>query len=117
MVFSDGAAATRAQVANLAMDRNIPLVVLHDTEKVWHYKWDRLNIGSPYKRFDFRSCEKEQKATTILTNSKSELVDEWIIEGHDRIIQAYSSPTQPIVQIVYPGDSKALKSKSAAAQK
>ena len=111
LVFSDGAAATRYLVGNLAMERDVPVVVLHDSEQVWYYKWYKLNIGSSYSRFDFRSTEKGQKVTTVLVNSKADIVDKWVVDEHDRIIQAFSSPSQPIIQIVYPGDTEAANDK------
>ncbi len=101
LVFSDGLAQTRCLVANQAMQRNVPLVVLHDTEKIWYYRWNLLDIPSGYSRFDFRCRTGVHKVTTVLTNHDANIIDQWSIPEHDRILQAYSSPCQPIVQIVY----------------
>jgi len=38
LVFSDGVPQTRSMIANLAMRKGIPFVVLHDAEKVWDYR-------------------------------------------------------------------------------
>jgi hypothetical protein len=106
LVFSDGAAHTRCSVANMAMQRNVPLVVLHDAEKVWYYQWNLLRIPVNYRRFDFRCKKSEGKVTTVLTNQNDDLVESWEVDEHERIIQAYSSPTQPVIQFKYAGDMK-----------
>ena len=101
LVFSDGAAQTRSLVANLAMERNVPWVVLHDAEKIWYYRWNLLNIPSNYTRFNFRHREGCQKVTTILANNHAPVLEHLVIAEHDRILQAYSSPSQPVFQINY----------------
>ncbi|MHC4623894.1 MAG: hypothetical protein ACYS4W_08325 [Planctomycetota bacterium] len=101
LVFSDGAAQTRSLAANLAMERNVPWVVLHDAEKVWYYRWNLLEIPFNYKRFNFRHRKGCQKVTTILTNNHASVLEEWVIAEHDRILQAYSSPSQPVFHLNY----------------
>ncbi len=105
LVFSDGAAQTRCLVANLAMERNVPVVVLHDAEKIWYYKWNQLEIPSNYSRFDFRCKKGAQKVTTVIVNNNAELVDRWDVAEQERIIQSYSSPSQPVFQFIYSGDT------------
>lgn len=99
LVFSDGAAKTRSLAANLAMERNVPVVVLHDAEKVWYYGWNLLNIPATYARFNFRHREGQNKVTTVLTNSDQAVLEGWTIPDHDRILQAYSSPRQPVIEL------------------
>ncbi len=106
LVFSDGLAQTRCLVANMAMQRKVPIVVLHDAEKVWYYRWNLLDIPSSYSRFDFRCRTGVHKVTTVLTNHDANIIEQWSVHEHDRILQAYSSPGQPIVQIVYNNLSK-----------
>ncbi len=101
LVFSDGAAETRCLVANLAMKRNVPVVVLHDTEKVWHYQWNLLSIPANYARFNFRHQKGMNKVTTILANANQSILEQWDIPDHDRILQIYSSPRQPVIQLRY----------------
>lgn len=105
LVFSDGLAQTRCLVANLAMERNVPIVVLHDAEKIWYYRWNLLNIPANYSRFDF-SCQLGiRKVTAVLTNQDANIIEKLNIPGHDRILLAYSSPSQPIIQIAYRGNA------------
>ncbi|MHC4618642.1 MAG: hypothetical protein ACYTEQ_12920 [Planctomycetota bacterium] len=101
LVFSDGAAQTRSLAANLAMERNVPWVVLHDTEKVWYYRWNLLEIPLNYSRFNFRHRRGCQKVTTILANDHASVLEEWVIAEHDRILLAYSSPSQPVFHLDY----------------
>lgn len=101
LVFSDGTAETRCLVANLAMERNVPMVVLHDTEKVWYYRWNLLSIPANYGRFNFRHRRGVNKVTTILANINQSILEQWDIPDHDRILQAYSSPCQPVIQFRY----------------
>ena len=105
LVFSDGMTNTRCLVANLAMARNVPMVVLHDAEKIWYYRWNLLNIPADYRRFDFRGKQGAKKVTTILTNRDADIVDGWDVPGHERILQTYSSPSQPIIQFIHHGDT------------
>jgi len=100
LVFSDGSNQTRNLVANMAMQRNVPLVVLHDAEKIWYYKWNLLDIPVNYCRFDFRHKKGVKKVTTVLANKLVDVIEKWEIPEHDRILQAYSSPRQPVFQIV-----------------
>ncbi len=104
LVFSDGKADTRVLVANLAMQKNVPVVVLHDAEKIWYYRWDQLCIGANYRRYDFQCQHGLCKVTSVITNINAELVDRLVIPEHNRIMQAYSSPSQPIIRFTYPGD-------------
>ncbi len=108
LVFSDGAAETRCLVANLAMERNVPVIVLHDVEKVWYYQWNLLSIPANYGRFNFRHRKGANKVTTILANSNQSILEQWSIPEHDRILQAYSSPCQPVIELRYDqvGDSR-----------
>ena len=99
LVFSDGAVKTRCLVANLAMERNVPVVVLHDAEKVWFYQWNLLRIPADYARFNFRHQGGVNKVTSILTNSNQNILEQWDIPDHDRILLAYSSPSQPVVEL------------------
>ena len=99
LVFSDGAAQTRCLVANLAMIRNVPVVILHDAEKVWYYRWNLLNIPANYSRFNFRYQKGFNKVTTVLTNSNQSILEHWEVPDHDRILQAYSSPCQPVIEL------------------
>jgi hypothetical protein len=99
LVFSDGAAETRCLAANLAMERNVPIVVLHDAEKVWHYQWNLLSIPANYARFNFRHRKGVNKVTSILANANQSIIEQWDIPDHDRILQAYSSPCQPVVEL------------------
>jgi len=101
LVFSDGAAETRCLAANLAMERNVPVVVLHDAEKVWNYQWNLLSIPANYARFNFRHRKGVNKVTTILANANQNILRQWDIPDHDRILQTYSSPCQPIIQLRY----------------
>jgi len=101
LVFSDGCEMTRHIVANLAMERDIPFVVLHDTEKIWYYRWNLLDIPTKYSRFDFRSREGVGKVTTIFTNKFASILEQWLIPEHDRILQVCGSPTQPLIQLDY----------------
>ena len=101
LVFSDGAHQTRHLAANMAMERNVPLVVLHDVEKIWYYKWHLLDIPANYLRFDFRHQKGAKKVTTVLSNKLVDVIERWKIAEHDRIMQCYSSPRQPIFQIPY----------------
>jgi len=105
LVFSDGLAQTRCLVANMAMKRNTPVVVLHDAEKIWYYQWNLLNIPNNYSRFDFRCRSGIRKVTSILINHNAEIIEKTDIPGHDRVILAYSSPTQPIIQIPLRGST------------
>ena len=104
LVFSDGSPATRYLVANQAMRRNVPFVVLHDAEKVWYYRWNLLEIPEQYYRFNFRRREGSPKTTTILSNTGDEVIDKWEITGHDRVLHAYSGPQQPIVEVILTKD-------------
>lgn len=99
LVFSDGAAGTRCLVANLAMERNVPVVMLHDAEKVWHYRWNLLRIPPDYARFDFRHKKGGNKVTSILAKNNRNILEQWDIPDHDRILLAYSSPSQPVVEL------------------
>lgn len=101
LVFSDGLATTRCLVANMAMERNVPLVLLHDAEKIWYYQWNLLNIPADYSRFDFRNQQGSCKVTTVLANDSQNILEQWEIDGHERILQAYSTPNQPVFQIRY----------------
>jgi len=101
LVFSDGAPKTRCLVANLAMERNVPVVVLHDTEKVWHYQWNLLCIPADYARFNFRHRKDANKVTSILANANHNILRQLDIPDHDRIVQTYSSPCQPVIQLRY----------------
>ncbi len=101
LVFSDGAHQMRHLAANMAMERNVPLVVLHDAEKIWYYKWNLLDIPVNYCRFDFRHQKGAKKVTTILANKQMDVIEKWKIPEHDRILLVYSSPRQPIFQIPY----------------
>jgi len=101
LVFSDGAAETRCLVANLAMERNVPMVILHDTEKIWYYKWNLLSIPANYSRFNFCYRKGANKVTTILTNNNQSILEQWEILDYDRILQSYSSPCQPVIQFQY----------------
>ena len=105
LVFSDGLAETRCLVANLAMERNIPIIVLHDAEKIWYYRWNLLDIPDNYCRFNFRCQTGAQKVTTVLANCDARIIEQWNIPEHDIILQAYSSPRQPLIQIVYHNSS------------
>jgi hypothetical protein len=115
LVFSDGLAETRCRVANMAMQRKIPLVVLHDTEKICYYGWNMLQIPVEYFRFDFRRCGESSKVTTILTNRYIREVNNWEISEHERIIQAYLSPLQPVVQMDFKGNVRMLALKGIGA--
>ena len=99
LFFSDGAAETRCLAANLAMERNVPVVVLHDAEKVWYYQWNLLSIPANYARFNFRHRKGANKVTTILANRNQSILEQWDIPDHDRILQAYSSPCQPVIEL------------------
>jgi hypothetical protein len=101
LVFSDGAQQSRCLAANIAMERNVPLVVLHDAEKIWYYKWNLLDIPANYRRFDFRHQKGVRKVTTLLANRQTDIVEKWNVAEHDRVLQAYSSQQQPILQIPY----------------
>ncbi|MCP4607606.1 MAG: hypothetical protein GY845_02665 [Planctomycetes bacterium] len=101
LVFSDGAAQTRTLVANLAMERNVPVVILHDAEKVWHYQWNLLRIPANYARFNFRHRKDANKVTSILANANQNILRQADIPDHDRILQTYSSPCQPVIQLRY----------------
>ncbi len=115
LVFSDGMAETRCQVANLAMQRKVPIVVLHDTEKIYYYRWDLLEIPVKYFRFDFRRCGESGKVTTILTNRYIREINNWVIPEHERIVQAYLSPLQPVVQLDFKGNVRMLAFKGIGA--
>ncbi|MGD9109448.1 MAG: hypothetical protein PVG93_00775 [Phycisphaerales bacterium] len=104
LVFSDGEAQTRCLVASMAMERDVPVVVLHDAEKIWYYGWNLLNIPINYSRFDFRCKKGGRKVTAVLANRNIDLIDDWVIPGHERIILSYSSPHQPVFQFIYSGD-------------
>jgi hypothetical protein len=106
LVFSDGACETRCLIANLAMERNVPLVLLHDAEKINYYKWNLLDIPENYARFDYRSNHGAKKVTSILANDQIELIEKWAIPEHDRIVQVYTSPRQPMFHLKY---SKLIK--------
>lgn len=108
LVFSDGAAETRCLVANMAIKRDVPVVVLHDAEKIWYYGWNLLNIPVNYSRFDFRCKNGSRKVTAVLVNRNMDLIDDWVVPEHERIIQSYSSPYQPVFQFTYCGDAEAL---------
>jgi hypothetical protein len=101
LVFSDGAAVTRCLIANMAMERNVPVVVLHDVEQVWYYSWNLLNIPASYARFNFRHREGMNKVTTVLTDRHQADLERWMVADHDRILQAYSSPGQPVIEVQY----------------
>ena len=101
LVFSDGLSTTRCLVANMAMERNVPLVLLHDAEKIWYYQWNLLDIPANYSRFDFRHQQGSRKVTTVLTNDSRHIPQQWDIVDHERILQAYSSPSQPVFQLLY----------------
>jgi len=101
LVLSDGAARTRVLAANLAMERNVPWLVLHDTEKVWYYRWDQLKIPASYSRFNFCHRKGAKKVTTVLANEHSDILEGWEIPEHERVLQAYSSPSQPVFQLNY----------------
>ncbi len=101
LVFSDGLATTRCLVANMAMERNVPLVLLHDAEKIWYYQWNLLNIPANYSRFDFRNQQGSRKVTAILANNSQDILEHWEIDNHERILQAYSTPNQPVFQLRY----------------
>jgi hypothetical protein len=101
LVFSDGSEKTRHLVANMAMQRNVPLVVLHDAEKIWYYKWNLLDIPADYCRFDFRHNEGVKKVTTLLVNKHADMIENWVIPEHDRVLHIYTSPNQPVFQMPY----------------
>jgi hypothetical protein len=107
LVFSDGMAQTRCLVANLAMERNVPIVVLHDAEKIWYYNWNLLNIPANYSRFNFSSRLGAKKTTAVLTNRDPAIVEQWDVLEHDRTLFAYSSPNQEIIQIIQQNRTKA----------
>lgn len=86
LVFSDGAAGTRCLVANMALERKVPFVVLHDAEKVLYYGWDKLVIPSGYRRFDFCCVQGANKVTSIITNRNAELIDGWDVPEHKRVV-------------------------------
>ncbi len=106
LVFSDGVPQTRTLIANLAMRRNIPFVVLHDAEKIWYYRWNLLDIPQQYCRFDFQHRQGSGKVTAILANTGCEVIDKWEVPDHDRVIHAYSSPGQPVIAIKLRGDGQ-----------
>jgi hypothetical protein len=101
LVFSDGAYQTRYIVANLAMQRNVQLVILHDAEQIWYYKWNLLDITPDYARYDFRHSQGARKVTTILANEQYELIEKLAVPDHERVLLSYSSPRQPILQFNY----------------
>lgn len=103
LVFSDGDPITRCIVANLAMKRNVPFVVLHDAEQIWCYRWDLLDIPPHYSRFNYSSLRKvnDRKVTTVLTNKDKGILDQWRISDHDRVLLSYSSENQPVIQFPY----------------
>jgi hypothetical protein len=101
LIFSDGLATTRCLVANMAMERNVPLVLLHDAEKIWYYQWNLLDIPANYSRFDFRNQQGSGKVTTVLANNSQNILEQLEIDGHERILQAYSTPNQPVFQLQY----------------
>jgi hypothetical protein len=104
LVFSDGMAGTRYVVANLALQKKVPIIVLHDTEKVSYYRWYLLEMPGEYCRYDFRLCDGSNKVTTILTNRYMREVNNWAVPEHERVVQAYLSPSQPIVQLDLKGN-------------
>jgi hypothetical protein len=99
LVFSDGVPQTRCLIANLAMRKHVPFVVLHDAEKVWHYRWNLLDIPETYYRFNYRHRDSAGKVTTLLTNTGQEEIDKWEIPGCDRVVHAYAGPRQPVLEI------------------
>lgn len=98
MVFSDGVPQTRSMIANLAMRKNVPFVVLHDAEKVWHYRWHLLDIPENYYRFNFKNLSAN-KVTTVIANTGKEAIEKWDLPGYERVVLAYSSPKQPVLEI------------------
>jgi hypothetical protein len=99
LVFSDGVPQTRCQIANLAMRRNVPFVVLHDAEKIWYYRWNLLDIPDNYYRFNFRHCDGAGKVTAILANTGHDTIDKLDVPDHERVVHAYTAPKQPIIEI------------------
>lgn len=106
LVFSDGKADTRCQVANLAMAMGAPFVVLHDAEKVWYYRWNLLDIPGHYSRFNYCHRAGARKITSLLVAKGASLIDSWTIPEHDRVVLCYSSPQQPMFQMPYKGDKQ-----------
>lgn len=98
LVLSDGMASTRCRVANLALRRGVPFVVLHDAEKISYYNWNLLDIPAEYFRFDFRRNDELGKVTTILAGRDIQAINRWTVPEHERIVQAYLSPLQPVIQ-------------------
>lgn len=101
LVFSDGLASTRCLVANMALERGVPLVLLHDAEKIWYYQWNLLDIPADYSRFDFRHQQGNRKVTAILANGNQNILEQLEIDDHERILLAYSTPNQPVFQFRY----------------
>jgi hypothetical protein len=99
LIFSDGASQTRCLIANLAMRRSVPFIVLHDAEKIWYYRWNMLDIPESYYRFNFRHMDGAGKVTAILANMGQYAIDKWQVAEHERVVQAYTSPKQPILEI------------------
>jgi hypothetical protein len=98
MVFSDGVPQTRSMIANLAMRKNIPFVVLHDAEMVWHYRWHLLDIPNNYYRFNFKNLQAN-KVTTIIASTGQAEIEKWDMPGFERVVLAYSSPKQPVLEV------------------
>ena len=99
LVFSDGVPQTRCLIANLAMRRAVPFVVLHDAEKIWYYRWNLLDIPNNYYRFNFRHRDGAGKVTAILTNTGQDAIEKWDVPEFERVVLAYTGPQQLVLEI------------------
>ncbi len=86
LVFSDGAKDTRCMVANMALERKVPFVVLHDAEHIKWYRWDELIIPAGYHQFYFCCKNGHNKTTSIITNKSAELIEGWNVPEHERVV-------------------------------
>jgi len=85
LVFVDGDQHSRVDHANRALRAGVPLVVLHDTEKVRYYQWNLLTVPSQYQRYNFRCTRGNGKMTTVFTSKYKTEVSQLRPKDHEKV--------------------------------
>lgn len=84
LVLVDGDTEDRVPVTNAALRENVPIVVVHDTDKVGWYGFHRLAPGPNYVRFDYIE-EKTRKQTSVFAHFLiADRIGKIKPEGHKR---------------------------------
>lgn len=70
VVVIDGDKNDRLPIANAAFKANVPVVVLHDTDKVGWYHYQNLNPGFSYEKLDFEFNSGSRRKTSVYVLTK-----------------------------------------------